>query len=207
MKASLNSIPAVLFLSGMIALGGCQEAGQPTENGADTLATDTATQPTPMGQQMATARLQPTEGNTAQGTIQFVSTNGQIEGSGTVTGLEPGEHGIHIHQNGSCSNNAEAAGPHWSGVGTQHGGPNDSMQERHAGDFGNLEANDSGSADFEQTVELTMPLDSLVGKAVVVHAQADDLESQPSGNSGARIACGVIEMGGAAGMGADTTGM
>jgi superoxide dismutase, Cu-Zn family len=217
MKAFLKNIPAFLFLSGMIALSGCQEAGEPNEMGADTLADDTAMQGMPMDQQQtATVQLEPTEGNTVQGTIRFVSMNGEIEAAGSVSGLQPGEHGIHIHQNGDCSNNAEAAGPHWSGQGAQHGAPDDPMQERHAGDLGNLEADDTGSADFEQTVELMMPLDSLAGKALIIHAGQDDLETQPSGDSGARVACGVIEMAAGsgmdmdadtAGMGADTTGL
>jgi Cu-Zn family superoxide dismutase len=208
MKAFLKSVPAALFFSSMIALGGCQEAGEPDDIGPDSLAMDTTMQDQSMDQeQTATAQIEPTEGNNVQGTIRFVSTNGEIEATGNITGLQPGEHGIHIHQTGDCSNNAEAAGPHWSGQGAQHGAPDAPIQERHAGDFGNLEADDAGNADFEETVELDMPLDSLIGKALIVHAGQDDLETQPSGDSGARVACGVIEMSFGSGMDADTTGL
>ena len=115
-----------------------------------------------------------------------------------LSGLEPGSvHGLHIHEKGDCSApDATSAGPHFSLAGQQHGTPQG--ESHHAGDLGNVTANSSGKASASLVVpasKLTLvagPL-SVVGRAVVVHAGPDDLKSQPAGNSGARIACGVID--------------
>ena len=92
-------------------------------------------------------------------------------------------------------------------AGTPHGGPHAPVGQRHVGDFGNIEAGADSTATFERTDSLVTlsGMNSVVGKAVVVHAGADDLQSQPSGNSGARVACGVIWMEGDMGLMQDTT--
>jgi Cu-Zn family superoxide dismutase len=116
--------------------------------------------------------------------------------TGTVTGLPPGQHGFHIHETGDCSApDASSAGGHFNPTGAPHGAP--SAAEHHAGDLGNIEANAEGQAEVNihangVSLEEAAP-NSIKGKAVIVHAAADDLQTQPTGNAGARLACGVIQ--------------
>ncbi|MBA2247769.1 MAG: superoxide dismutase family protein [Chloroflexia bacterium] len=119
------------------------------------------------------------------------------------SGLEPGEHGIHLHQVGDCTAEGDepfaTAGGHFNPTGMAHGGPD--SEERHAGDLGNLTVNDDGSIVFEITVEgegLTLDPEadpSLAdedGSALLIHANPDDLTTDPSGESGGRVACGLV---------------
>jgi superoxide dismutase, Cu-Zn family len=115
--------------------------------------------------------------------------------TGTLTGLPPGSHGVHLHQTGRCEPTFEAAGPHWNPDGRQHG--LDNPAGPHRGDLDNVTADAGGTVLFDlrtRTGRLrgdTGILDS-DGAAIVVHAAADDYKTDPSGNSGARIACGVL---------------
>jgi Cu-Zn family superoxide dismutase len=113
-----------------------------------------------------------------------------------LEGLEPGLHGFHIHEVGDCSApDASSAGGHFNPDNTPHGTPENPPAQRHVGDLGNLEADAEGKAHYER-VDQMLPLrgpNSIVGKSVIVHAQADDLSSQPSGSAGPRLACGVIQ--------------
>ncbi|WP_395613032.1 superoxide dismutase family protein [Allosphingosinicella sp.] len=116
----------------------------------------------------------------------------------TVRGFAPGTHGVHLHQIGRCdAPGFESAGPHWNPTSHQHGRLN--PQGPHLGDLPNLEvgANGAGRIDFSVPVPAATaaganPLLDADGTAVVIHAAADDLRTDPSGNSGARIACGVL---------------
>ncbi|CAI5961780.1 unnamed protein product [Closterium sp. NIES-65] len=133
------------------------------------------------------------------GTVTFSQEgSGPTEVSATVAGLTPGLHGFHVHKLGDLSNGCMSTGPHFNPAGKTHGAPGDS--ERHAGDLGNLVANESGVATVSLT-DLQIPLsgpNSVLGRAVVVHADADDLGkggvelSKATGNAGGRVACGVI---------------
>ena len=96
--------------------------------------------------------------------------------------------GFHVHEFGNCENNALLAGAHLNPWDQKHGGPQD--QERHLGDLGNLESNTKGQAFYSAVVKSR--LSKFLGRSVVIHAMTDDLKSQPTGNSGDRIACGVI---------------
>lgn len=204
MKALLKTAPVAFLISGLFALGACQTNTNVETTDADSTAVDSSM----MGQmqQEAVARLDPISGSNVQGTVTFTPQDGGIRVVANITGLEPGEHGIHIHQNGDCSSNGEAAGGHWAGGGSQHGSPNDQMPNRHAGDFGNIQADPSGNANLELT-DNVIDFDSLAGHAVIVHQGRDDLQTQPSGDSGARVACGVIQLSDAGmdmGMGIDS---
>lgn len=141
----------------------------------------------------AVAVLSPTKGSNVSGTVTFTKVDGGVKIVADLTGLKPGEHGFHIHEFGDCSApDATSAGGHFNPQHTQHGAPD--ATARHAGDFGNLVADDSGKAHYER-VDTMMALDganSVVGHAVIVHEKADDLKTQPTGNAGARVACGVI---------------
>lgn len=143
----------------------------------------------------AVAVLHPTEGNRASGTVIFTKVADGVQIEATVEGLEPGKHGFHIHVLGDCTApDATSAGGHYNPDGHPHAGPD--QEKRHMGDLGNLEANQIGRAHYERLddyVTLNGPK-SIVGRAVIVHAGEDDLTTQPTGNAGARLACGVIGM-------------
>jgi Cu-Zn family superoxide dismutase len=141
----------------------------------------------------AVAVLSSTKGNSVSGTVTFTKVDGGVKIVADVTGLTPGLHGFHIHEFGDCSAaDATSAGGHFNPHHMQHGGPDAAV--RHAGDFGNLEADASGKAHYER-VDTMISLegaDSIVGHGVIVHEKADDLKTQPTGNAGARVACGAI---------------
>ena len=146
---------------------------------------------------MAGATLQPTSGQTAKGTVHFQDVgDGTVEVQVDLTGVPPGQHGFHIHEKGDCGNNAMNAGAHFNPSGMVHGAPD--AVSHHAGDFGNVTADANGEVHTRLTthsIVLTQGAsNNPAGRAVVLHEKADDLTSQPSGNAGARIACGVVEM-------------
>ncbi len=171
------------------------------------LAADNAanTAKTPIGKDtpFASAELAPKSGSAANGHLEFRKINGGITIKATVNGVTPaGKHGIHIHEKGDCSAaDASSAGEHFNPLNMQHAAPNHTGS--HIGDLGNIEVNEKGNG----TLELTMKeanydikkvggWEVIVGKSVVIHAKEDDLQTQPSGDAGGRIACGVIKSGG-----------
>ena len=136
--------------------------------------------------------LQPTTGNTATGTVWFIADGGDVRMRGRVTGLKPNqEHGFHVHEKGDCSSpDAMSAGGHFNPSGKPHGPPSG---EHHAGDLPALRADSAGTATLDSRVRgVAGGPAEFAGKALVVHLSADDYTTQPTGNSGARIACGVI---------------
>jgi Cu-Zn family superoxide dismutase len=112
-----------------------------------------------------------------------------------LTGLAPGQHGFHIHEKGDCSApDGSSAGAHFNPTGKPHGDPG-SSEHFHLGDLGNIEADKSGAAHLDvyfPHLTLSGP-NTIVGKGLIVHASRDDFKTQPTGNSGAREACGVIK--------------
>lgn len=141
----------------------------------------------------ATAEVQSKSGSRATGTVTFEKTAEGTLMKVDIKGLKPGgTHGFHIHEYGDCSAaDAGTAGSHYNPSQKPHGGMTGDM--RHIGDLENLTADKKGIAKFEKTIpEGSLPVANLVGRAVVVHEKADDLKTQPSGDSGKRIACGVI---------------
>ena len=143
--------------------------------------------------QKAIAVLGPTAGSKVSGTVTFTKTGEGVKIVADVTGLTPGKHGFHIHEFGDCSDpKAESAGSHFNPTKDPHAGHD--AEKRHIGDMGNLEADASGKARLELTDKL-MKFDgntSIIGHAVIVHEKADDLKTQPTGDAGGRLACGVI---------------
>jgi Cu-Zn family superoxide dismutase len=142
----------------------------------------------------AIAVLHPTDGNKVSGTVTFTEVADGVQVQANITGLTPGQHGFHIHEFGDCSSaDGSSAGGHFNPTNKPHAGPE--MTERHVGDMGNIEADASGTAKLDYVdhdMSLTNDKLSVIGRSVVVHAKADDLKTQPAGDSGARIACGVI---------------
>lgn len=141
----------------------------------------------------AYAVVDPTEGHDTVGAVTFTATSDGVRVIADIGGLKPGKHGFHVHEHGDCSApDASSAGGHFNPTNKKHGGPDSA--ERHVGDLGNIEANASGFAHYDR-IDKVISLDgpnSIVGKSVVIHADEDDLKTDPSGNSGKRIACGQI---------------
>ena len=141
----------------------------------------------------AVAILHPTQGNEVHGRVTFTQADSGIAIVADIEGLTPGKHGFHVHRFGDCTApDGTSAGGHFDPDGMPHGAPSDA--ERHVGDLGNVTADDSGMAHYERTddvIALSGP-HSIIGRAVIVHAGEDDLVSQPTGNAGPRVACGVI---------------
>ena len=143
----------------------------------------------------ASAKLLPTKGNQATGTVTFTQKGDKVTVKANVTGLKPnGEHGFHVHEKGDCSAaDGMSAGGHFNPVSAQHGNP--MAGAHHVGDMPNLKADANGVATLtweETDFTVTDGTASIVGRAIVVHLNPDDYKSQPAGNSGPRIACGVI---------------
>jgi superoxide dismutase, Cu-Zn family len=141
----------------------------------------------------AIAVLHPASGSQVMGTVTFTKTDGGIQVVADITGLTPGQHGFHIHEFGDCSApDATSAGGHFNPSKNPHAGHDDA--KRHEGDLGNIEADSSGKAHLELTDKMmTMSGEkSIIGRGVIVHEKADDLKTQPTGNAGGRVACGVI---------------
>jgi superoxide dismutase, Cu-Zn family len=140
------------------------------------------------------AVIHPTDGNEATGIVTFTREGENVRVIATVSGLDPESlHGFHVHEYGDCSDDAAlSAGGHFNPYGMPHGGPTDT--DRHVGDLGNLASDENGVAtvDFVDEVLELDGMFTILGRGVVVHAQEDDLESQPVGDAGARIGCGVI---------------
>ena len=141
----------------------------------------------------AIAVLHPTKGSNVEGTVTFTKAGNEIKVVADISGLTPGKHGFHIHEFGDCSSpDGNAAGSHFNPTKHQHGAPDAS--NRHEGDLGNIDADASGKAHLEwsdKVMKFTGD-QSIVGRSVIVHEKADDLKTQPTGDAGGRLACGVI---------------
>jgi Cu-Zn family superoxide dismutase len=141
----------------------------------------------------AVAVVRPTQGSNVEGTVWFNAAPGGVAVKASLKGLAAGNHGFHVHEFGDCTApDATSAGGHFNPKGNPHGAPADAA--RHAGDLGNVQASSDGTATLEWT-DPSMKLDGsdgVIGHAVVVHANPDDLKTQPTGNAGGRVACGVI---------------
>lgn len=146
--------------------------------------------------QAARAELRDAQG-TVVGTATLTEVPGGVKIAVAVTGLKPGDHGFHIHAVGKCEPPAfTSAGGHYNPGSKKHGRLN--PEGAHAGDLGNLTVGAGGAGALETTVAgvtLTDGAGSLfqpAGTALVIHADPDDEKTDPTGNSGARVACGVI---------------
>ena len=183
-----------ILLACALMLTGC--ARDTDRAGADTAAVraaDTGAAAASTNTASTTAAVRDASGR-ALGTLTLAQTAQGITVSGRLTGVPPGEHAIHIHAVGRCDPPFESAGPHWNPTNRQHGAQN--PQGPHLGDLPNL----SVGRDSTVTVQATTPGGTLRGSnalldpdgaAVVIHARADDNRTDPAGNAGDRIACGV----------------
>lgn len=171
-------LSTVLALVSIAALSACsQMPSDPNAKGAE-----------------ASTQLQPTQGSSVQGQVQFsTQKDGSVRVRGTVQGLSPNsEHGFHVHEKGDCSApDGTSAGGHFNPGNTGHG----HMGAGHAGDLYSLKADANGTANFDystRTLTVGYGATNVVGRGIIVHKDADDFVTQPTGNAGARLACGVV---------------
>jgi len=143
----------------------------------------------------AVAELESRSESKAKGKVTFTQSGGKVKMKVVVEGLTPGSHAIHLHEKGDCSApDATSAGGHWNPSAEDHG--KWGHDPYHHGDIGNLIADANGKAELKFASELWTVGDGkpsdVVGRSVIVHAKEDDFTTQPTGNAGGRVACGVI---------------
>jgi Cu-Zn family superoxide dismutase len=176
--------------------GGCKrEHGAAADGlGNQSPAVTPTTRPAAPAVKTADAPLKTAAGRDV-GDLSLRQEGGKVTLNLKVKGLPPGPHGFHIHEKGECTPPGfKSAGGHFNPTGVKHGGPTDEIH--HAGDFGNVTVGKDGTGELTITsnqITLGEGKTSIIGKAVIIHAHADDLKSQPSGAAGPRIACGVIK--------------
>jgi len=180
----------------MFSLTGCgpstEETAPPPEEEAEPQAPEAAAKP---GAGEALAELAPKSGSEVTGQAAFFTEGDKVTLSLSIQNLPPGVHAVHIHEHGDCSaEDGSSAGGHWNPMGHDHGKWN--QTPFHMGDLGNVTADEYGNGALSITTSLwtigTGQADDIVGKSIIVHASADDYVTQPTGNAGGRIACGVI---------------
>jgi Cu-Zn family superoxide dismutase len=159
-------------------------------------AAGTAPSPVGTGVTSGVAVLAPTQGQQVRGTVSVRQDGDGVRVTGEVSGLTPDQaHGFHVHEFGDCSApDAASAGGHFAPEAHPHGAPDPAAH--HAGDLGNVQADATGRATLDVRVPglaIASGIRALAGRSLVVHAQPDDLVTQPSGNAGARVACGVVQ--------------
>lgn len=191
----------MLRLASILLLACACATAQGSGSAADTHAAPAASNPDVSAQGLgaATARLEPRSGSTLTGTARFTSAAGGLGAHIEVQGAAPGEHGLHVHEKGNCDDpKAVSAGGHFNpAMSPHHGGP--ATPVRHGGDLGNIQVDASGNGTLDVVVpglSVDGAQDGVVGRALVVHEKVDDLQTDPAGNSGGRIACGVIQAAG-----------
>ena len=164
---------------------------------AAAVAATPATKPAAVARAVAT--IAPAESATTRtsdahvtGTVTFTQDADAVAYTADVDGLQANtEHGFHVHEKGDLSApDLKSAGGHYNPTHQPHGGP--ASEHHHAGDLGNLKADANGHAHLAGKIP-GLTVADLVGRSVIVHAKADDLHSQPAGDSGARVAGGAIE--------------
>lgn len=196
--AALFSYPLCmgLTLAATLALTACSTSG-------NTTSTSSSAPATVSGQSkgvQSIARLESTKGSQVTGTLQFFPlAEGGIRVQGRVEGLAPNtEHGFHIHEKGDCSSgDGLSAGGHFNPAQQAHGKFGDS-KPHHLGDLPSLDADPQGVATIDfvsKNLALNRPHNGILGRSLIVHNDPDDYTTQPTGNSGARLACAVIERG------------
>lgn len=145
----------------------------------------------------AIADLEPASGSNVSGTATFTEENGKVRFELSIQNISPGVHAVHLHEKGDCSAaDASSAGGHWNPTMKPHG-KRESHGSYHKGDVGNMEVGEDGKGTLNLLVEgwTVGGADStnVVGKSVIIHEKEDDFTSQPAGNAGSRISCGLIK--------------
>jgi Cu-Zn family superoxide dismutase len=211
----MTAFRSVLLLGSALALSACQPAPAPVAEAPPAPAAPVeapAPTPPPIAETQAAASarstLMPVGDSGVGGELHFEVDNGGVRVTGSFTGLKPGAtHAFHIHEFGNCTAaDASSAGGHFNPALAAHGN-REGEGEHHAGDIPNQVAGADGVAPVDQRLDGLQiggggEMD-ILGRGVIVHADADDYTTQPTGNAGGRIACGVIEADMSAPTGAD----
>ncbi|HEY5690047.1 MAG TPA: superoxide dismutase family protein [Cyclobacteriaceae bacterium] len=185
----LQRLGIILLLSMLVA---CSPAKKEEEN-EEKMETE---EPQEMAQPTAYATINPASGSAVSGTANFVKTGDMtVRMTLEVQGLTPGEHALHLHQNGDCSAaDATSAGGHWNPTGMAHGKRGEA--EFHAGDVINLTADADGKVSWSEEINgWTIGGDestNILNRGIIIHEKLDDFTTQPTGAAGGRVACGVI---------------
>ena len=178
----MRIVRTVLALAPVALLFGCSSAAPSPRAAA------------PPAGPTASAAIEARSGSTLAGTATFTQHDNVVHVVVEVSNAPQGVHAVHLHEKGDCSApDAASAGGHFNPTGMAHGSPD--APAHHAGDFGNMTVGEDGHGKLEldSTMLTVTPGDkSVVGRAIVVHAKADDMTTQPSGNAGGRIGCGVV---------------
>lgn len=191
--------PLAACIAATLALAGCGGSGMSSSSAADAPATSSsarAASPSATGSgARASATLQPKSGTNTTGTVTFQQQPGGVMMTASISGLPPSSvHGFHVHEKGDCSApDAMSAGGHFNPGGKPHGQM--TMPEHHAGDMNNVTADANGNVRVSMLLpDLSVGTEAngVIGRAVVVHKDPDDYKTQPTGNAGGRIACGVV---------------
>ena len=186
----------ILSVSALLMASGCAPAPEEAASAGGAAPADEATAPPEEpAPSRAEAVLSSLGDSGVTGKVTFTAVADGVEVEAHVNGLAPGKHGFHIHEVGDCSaEDGSSAGGHFNPMDVPHAGPD--AEQAHAGDLGNVEADESGHAMKEMVSgRITVGDGSatdILGRSVIVHADADDLTSQPTGAAGGRLACGVI---------------
>jgi superoxide dismutase, Cu-Zn family len=197
-SASLLAVAVLLAACGQKEHAAPVADAPPPAGDGPSVATTTEPQTTSSAEATAGAavKLSPTQGNTANGALKITAAGTGVKISGMLQGLTPdGQFGFHFHEKGDCSApDGTSAGAHFNPASQNHGNPQ--AQPHHAGDMLNVKSDAQGVAEVaidnaDVSLQTGQPND-ILGKALVVHAKPDDYTTQPSGNSGDRIACGVV---------------
>ena len=182
----------LLIAAGTTALAACNTGEESRSIDTDPAVATTMDADAPV-QRRATTTLTTAAGEEV-GSVTATEIDEQVVVRLKATGLEPGEHGVHVHQTGLCdAPDFKSAGGHWNPTDQAHG--LDDPQGQHAGDMPNLTVGQDGTGTLEYTLEGGAGFDGLMdtdGSAFIVHAGRDDQITDPSGDSGSRVACGVF---------------
>lgn len=180
----------VLPALALLALSACA-TNKPTSAAPETLPNITGEVPLPVARP-SMATVSGPKGKIT-GLLTFKDEGKKIRVIGEFNGLKPNtEHGLHVHENADCKPpKFESAGGHWNPQKTEHGGPEDKM--RHPGDLGNVMSDANGKAVIDRQIPAGVGVGTFSGKSIILHSKRDDLKTQPTGDAGDRIACGLIK--------------
>jgi Cu-Zn family superoxide dismutase len=198
LRPTMMSVAGLLFIAFMLSLTACNTGSKKTDE--DQSASEDQTTEAQDAKQMAKASMEAKSGSNVTGEATFTEQDGgKVLFELTTTNLSPGEHAVHLHANGDCSaEDGSSAGGHWNPTMKPHGKRGEG-NAFHKGDIGNMTVGNDGKGTMHLEIEgwTIGGADStnVLGKSVIIHEKADDFTSQPSGNAGSRVSCGVIKEG------------
>tara|TARA_Y100000815_G_scaffold158873_1_gene144219 strand:+ start:452 stop:1042 length:591 start_codon:yes stop_codon:yes gene_type:complete len=196
----MKNLKLIVFVFSIVFATACKETKKEAEEVVEEteMEVEEIVEEAPMEKKLS-IKLSPKSDSNTEGTINFTEKDGVVSLVGTITGLEEGEHAIHIHEKADCSSpDGKSTGGHWNPTGQPHGKWGDEAGY-HKGDIGNFEVNANGRGTVsistdEWCIGCGDDTKDILGKAIIVHLGVDDFTSQPSGAAGARVGCaGIIE--------------